>query len=372
MNTIKRREWLKTIGLSTGFTLLGALDGWSAETERNFIASTENPIAKLNSNENPYGPSKLVREAVTKAFDKACRYPSVVFRPLLEKIAEKEGVTTDHIVVTGGSTEGLKAAGLTFGNGGGEIIAADPTFQAMLRYAEGFGAYVHRVPVDQNMGHDLEAMANRINNKTSLVFICNPNNPTGTLMDKNQLKDFCSTVGKETMVFSDEAYYDFIMEPDYPSMVELVKKGMNVIVSKTFSKVYGLAGMRIGYLVARPDLASRLRRNIMAMTNVLAIEAAKEALQDEAFYKFSLVKNMEAKKAIYSCLDDLKLEYVPSHTNFVFFKTGRPISEMIIEMKKHNVLIGRPFSPFYEWARISTGTLEDMERFDSALRKVMG
>lgn len=332
----------------------------------------QSPIAKLNSNENPYGPSKLVRAAITKSFDKACRYPSIVFRPLLEQIAEKEGVSTDHIVITGGSTEGLKAAGVTFGIEGGEIIAADPTFQAMLRYAEGFGAKVHRVLVDHNMGHDLEAMAEKINSKTRLVFVCNPNNPTGTLIDKDKLSDFCSSVSKKTVVFSDEAYYDFIIEPDYPSMVELVKKNMNVVVSKTFSKVFGLAGLRIGYLIAPPTIARQLRNNIMAMTNVLAIEAAKKALEDDEFYKFSLAKNMEAKKTIYSCLNELNLEYVPSHTNFVFFKTGRPIATMIAEMKKHNVLIGRPFPPFDKWVRISTGTLQDMQLFDKALRNVMG
>ena len=174
------------------------------------------------------------------------------------------------------------------------------------------------------------------------------------------------------MVFSDEAYYDFIMEPEYPSMVELVKEGMNVIVSKTFSKVYGLAGVRIGYLVARPDIAARLRKNIMAMTNVLAIEAAKVALTDDEFYKFSLLKNQEAKTSLYKTLDDLNLEYIKSHTNFVFFKTGRHISEMIPAMKKEGVIIGRPFPPFYDWCRISTGTEENMAMFDRALKKVLG
>ncbi len=372
MNTIERRDWLKTVGLSSGLTLLGGIGTWAAESEKNLLRGSEPPVAKLNSNENPYGPSKRVREVIKNAFDKACRYPSIVFRPLLEQIAETEGVTTDHIVLTGGSTEGLKAAGVTFGIGEGEIIAADPTFQAMLRYAEGFGAKVHRVPVDENLGHDLEAMAAIINAKTRLVFVCNPNNPTGTLLEKNKLKDFCSSVSKKTVVFSDEAYYDFIMEPDYPSMVELVKDGMDVIVSKTFSKVYGLAGMRIGYLVARPDIAAKLRKNIMAMTNVLAIEAAKEALKDDAFYKFSLLKNKEAKSSIYKTLGDLNLQYVKSHTNFIFFKTGRPISEMITAMKSHNVLIGRPFPPFNEWARISTGTMENMHQFDMALKKVLG
>ena len=372
MDTIDRRKWLKTAGLSSGFTLLGGFGTWAATSNAYMDYEGENPIAKLNSNENPYGPSKRVRSAITNAFDKACRYPSLVFRPLLEQIAKKEGVGTDHIVVTGGSTEGLKATGLTYGIEGGEIIAADPTFQAMLRYAEGFGAYVHRVPVDEQMGHDLEAMSQRINNRTRLVFICNPNNPTGTLLDKDVLRDFCGSVSKKTVVFSDEAYYDFITEPDYPSMVELVKEGMNVIVSKTFSKVYGLAGMRIGYLVARPDIAKRLQKNIMAMTNVLAIEAAKEALKDDDFYKFSLLKNLEAKNRIYQTLNDLNLAYVKSHTNFVFFKTGRPITEMIAEMKKENVMIGRPFPPFYEWARISSGTASDISRFDLALKKVLG
>lgn len=155
-------------------------------------------------------------------------------------------------------------------------------------------------------------------------------------------------------------------------MVELVKENMNVIVSKTFSKVYGMAGLRIGYLVARPDIAARLQKNIMAMTNVLAIEAAKEALKDDDFYKFSVAKNMEAKTMIYKTLNDLGLEYVASHTNFVFFKSGRHINELIPEMEKENVLIGRPFPPFFDWARISTGTMDDMKLFDQALRKVLG
>ena len=372
MNHIDRRKWLKTAGLGSGFTLLGGLGTLTASNDQVFSNPLENEVAKLNSNENPFGPSKRVRAAITTAFDQACRYPSVVFRPLLEQIAMTEGVSTDHIVITGGSTEGLKATGLTYGIGEGEIIAADPTFQAMLRYAEGFGAYVHRVPVDATMGHDLNAMAQRINNKTRLIFVCNPNNPTGTLIEKNTLRDFCSSISKKAVVFSDEAYYDFIMEPDYPSMVTLVKEGMNVIVSKTFSKVYGLAGVRIGYLVARPDIVARLRKNIMAMTNVLAIEAAKEALRDDEFYKFSLLKNSEAKKSIYKTLDDLGLEYVKSHTNFVFFKSGKPIGEMLTAMKKENVIIGRPFPPFYEWVRISTGTMESMKQFDRALKNVLG
>ena len=347
MNSIDRRTWLKTAGFSSGLALLG---GWniSGTPVTHFKGAKDSDgIAKLNFNENPYGPSDIVRSAVTNAFDSACRYPFLEIFDLVERIARKEGVTTKHIVLTGGSTEGLKAAGLTYIVDGGEIIAADPTFQALMTYAEQFGAYVHRVPVNEALEHNLEAMAARLNSKTRMVYLCNPNNPTGTIIEKNKLIDFCTSVGKKTMVFSDEAYYDFITEPDYPSMVELVKKDMNVIVSKTFSKVYGMAGMRIGYLVARPDIATRLKKSIMAMTNMLAIYAAKAALEDDAFYKLSIAKNWEAKQLIYQTLNELKLPYVPSHTNFVFFNSGRPIAKLQKQMLNEKVAIGRPFPTFY-------------------------
>ncbi|NHF59836.1 histidinol-phosphate aminotransferase family protein [Flavobacteriaceae bacterium TP-CH-4] len=370
MRTIDRRNWLKTMGLSGGFALLGGLDALALNTTT--TTRIANRVAKLNSNENPFGPSDRVRAVITETFDDACRYPFQALSGLVPIIADKEGVTKDHVVVTGGSTEGLKAAGITYGLHGKEIIAADPTFQAMLRYAETFGAHVHRVPVDDNFGHDLEAMERRVTGNTGLIFVCNPNNPTGTLLDKDKLKDFCSAVDHRAVVFSDEAYYDYITEPDYPSMVELVKQGRNVIVSKTFSKVFGLAGLRIGYLIARPDIADRLKASVMANTNILAIEAAKEALRDDDFYKFSLAKNVEAKEHVYRTLNNLRLQYIPSHTNFVFFKTGRPIGKLITDMANEQVIIGRPFPPFFEWARISTGTLQEMERFGTALKKVLG
>lgn len=349
---------------------MGGLDALALATPSKRFKPDD--IAKLNSNENPYGPSKMVRQTLIDNFDLACRYPFIVIKDLVQQLAEKEGVSKDHIVITGGSTEGLKAVGLTYGLNGGELIAADPTFQSMLHYAENYGGLVHRVPVDENMGHDLEAMARRVTSKTSLIFICNPNNPTGTLIEKGKLRDFCTSMDSKAMIFSDEAYYDFITEPDYPSMIELVKEGRNLIVSKTFSKVFGMAGLRIGYLVARPDIATRLKASVMAMTNTLAIEAAKTALQDDEFYKFSVAKNVEAKNSIYKTLSDLGLEYIPSHTNFVFFKSGRHIDLLSAAMVKENVLIGRPFPPFYDWARISTGTTAQVAQFDTALKKVMG
>lgn len=369
MNTTDRRNWLKTVALGGGFTVMGGLQGF-ASLNHSYIHPAKEPV-KLNSNENPYGPSESVRKAIQDNFDLGCRYPFQYIKDLVRDIAQKEEVPEDCVVITGGSTEGLKATGLVYGLEGGEIVAADPTFQALLRYAEYFGAFVHRVPLDGDLAHDLNAMEKRVTGKTRLVFLCNPNNPSGTLLEPGQLKDFCASISSRAVVFSDEAYYDYITLPDYPSMVSLVREGYNVIVSKTFSKVYGLAGMRIGYLIARPDIARRLKGSLMANTNTLAIVAARQALKDVEFYKFSLAQNEKCKQMIYEKLGALNLPFHRSHTNFVFFKSGMPVNTLIQKMTDQGVQIGRPFPPLLDWARISTGSIEEVRSFTDSLNKVL-
>ncbi|MFC4722331.1 pyridoxal phosphate-dependent aminotransferase [Geojedonia litorea] len=363
---LNRRQWLKTTALAGGFTLFNGLTGIQPLTAEERIKFNPRPFStpvRLSSNENPYGPSERVRTAIKNAFDEGCRYPYSYSDQLAELLAQKHGVDPESIIITGGSTEGLKIAGITFTANGGEIIAAKPTFLAMMQYAEMWGAKINWVPVDEHMGYDLQEIEKRISSDTKMVFLCNPNNPTSTLLPAEQLTDFCASVSKRTVVFSDEAYYDYIEDPNYPSMIDLVKKGENVVVSKTFSKVYGMAGMRIGYLIAPPHLAQQIRRNIVAMSNVYAIEGAKEALLDDEFYRFSLKKNKEAKAIIYNTLDHLELPYIKSHTNFVFFKSGKNINELGSQMLDKGVSIGRAFPPFYDWCRISTGTIEETQFF---------
>ena len=322
MQQFNRRQWLKTAGLTGAFSMLGGINALADPKTTETFLKNARPFAspvRLSSNENPYGPSKKVREAMIEAFDMACRYPFSYSEELQNMIAKKEGVDPQQIIITGGSNEGLKITGMTYGLNGSEIVGADPTFQSLLTFAERVGAYVHRVPVDEYLMHDLEAMERRVTNKTSLVFVCNPNNPTGTLLPFDKIKDFSVAMAKRAIVFLDEAYYDYIEDDNYPTGVELVKQGLNVIVSRTFSKIDGLAGLRVGYLIARPDIADRLSKNVAAGTNMLALYAAKTAMEDEAFYRLSLQRNQEAKKLIYDTLDKLKLEYVKSHANFVFF-----------------------------------------------------
>ncbi len=375
--SLNRRQWLKNAGLAAG---LLSVSGAAAAIpsfhdfldKKGWNHLPPGLKAKLSSNENPYGPSPAVREAMQRAFDMACRYPWGERDELTAKIARKEGVTTDHVLVTVGSTEGLKIAALAYLSNGGEVVAGNPTFEAMLYYAEQIGAYVNRVPVREDLVLDLPEMERRCNSNTRLVFLCNPNNPTGTILPASQLRDFCESMARRTVVFSDEAYYDYVTEPGYPSMVELVKNNLNVIVSRTFSKVYGLAGMRIGYLIARPDIIRRIQPFQVDRPNMLGLFAASRAVDETDFYRYSLDMNTKAKQAIYDTLDSLKLAYVPSHANFVFFKTGRHINDVMAAMQEQGIRVGRPFPPLTEWCRVSTGKLEEVQHFQTAAGKVFG
>lgn len=370
-----RRQWLKSASLAGGVAFLtgaNSITSLSSEEVKKFNPRPLGPMVRLGSNENPYGPSLKVRRAMEEAFDLGCRYPWSYNSSLQKMIADKEGVTPDHIVLVAGSTEGLKIAGITYAGPRDEIISGLPTFLSMMTYAETWGADINWVPLDKDLNYDLPEIEKRISSKTKLVFLCNPNNPTGKLLPAKDVLDFCESVSKKTMVFSDEAYCDYIEDPNYPSMTKLVKEGKNVIVSKTLSKVYGLAGIRLGYLVARPDIAAKLSERVVANTNIMAIEAGKAALVDDEFYQFSLNKNKETRKMIETTLDGLKLSYLPSQANFVFFNANQDVRELAKKMQDKNIIVGRPFPPYNDWCRVSTGTIEEVKLFNEALIETLG
>ena len=371
-----RREWFKSsIGIGG---LMMAPSILTAEEIKKYNPRPLSNIVKLSSNENPYGPSERVRNAIKNSFADACRYPYEYILELQKSLAIKHNVSPESIVITGGSNEALRVTGLAVAHSGGDIVAGQPTYLALMDYAEAWGGKIKWVPVDSKKGYDLDKIEKNIDNNTKMVFIANPNNPTGTLLDKSSLSNFCERASDRTIVFCDEAYYDYIEEPDYPSMDYLVREGKNVIISRTFSKVYGMAGLRIGYLVLNPELADNLfgeyspygRAKIMAQTNVLAVAAASEALKDNDFYTFSLKKASQEKNKIYKLLDYLELKYVKSSTNFVFFESKKHIDDLSKEMLDKGVRIGRPFPPFYDWCRISTGTSQEVDKFISSMLEV--
>jgi len=373
MTKINRRGWLKKAGLSGSAALLSGTGVLQAFPDNHGLHSSNmsSDLIRLSANENPYGPSGYVRKKIAEGMDYACRYPSFYPGQLLEKIAAKEGVSTDSIVLTAGSTEGLKMAGMMYGMAGSEIVAATPTFLALMSYAAQFGARINYVPLNDELVHDLPGMERAVTDQTALVYLCNPNNPTGTLLEGDSFMDFGRRISKKSMVFIDEAYIDYIREPNYPTGVSLVKEGAKVIVAKTFSKVYGLAGMRIGYLVTQPNIASSLKSLSMGGMNIPAMFAAEAALDDQSFYDKSLALNEEAKEQIYQTLDRMGLKYIRTHGNFVFFKSGIPIQELQSRAERLGVLVGRPFPPYNDWCRISTGTPDQTTKFCSVISTIL-
>ena len=370
---MNRRSWFRqastaAAGIALAPHALSAAPATSRTRTSAVLRRADAPI-RLSSNENPYGPSKAAREAMIAHFDEGCRYPYAAIGDLQKLLAEKEGVSPEHIVIGSGSSEILSMAGMTYGLEGGEIIAAYPTYQGLTSYAEKVGAYVHWVPLTDDMAHDLEAMDQRMTSTTGLVFVCNPNNPTGTVVEAGKLRAFCQEASKRAIVFLDQAYVE-LMDDGGDAMIDLVLDGHNVILSRTFSKVHGLAGLRIGYGIARPDIAERLGQYRMSSPNVLGLRAAAASYQDEAFQDFSRQKVAEGRQYVYNLFDELGYRYIPSQGNFVFFHTGQPIEQYQAAMEKRGILVGRPFPPYLDWCRLSMGTLEDLEAFGTALREM--
>jgi histidinol-phosphate aminotransferase len=372
-NPLSRRDALRLGGILSGSALLSSwktIQTWDNQLLQDTKKADEN-VARLCFNENPNGPSNYVKKYIAERISGSYVYPFAQINDLAEKLALKHGVTKDHIVITAGSTEGLRASALTFANNGKEIISCMPTFKAILDYAVDQGGELRIVPLEKDLNFDLTMIENSINFNTGLVYICNPNNPTSRLLNGLELRDFCAKASSKTVIFVDEAYYDYIKDDQYPSMISLVKEDKDVVVSRTFSKIYGLAGLRVGYIIARPGLAKIIEKNIQANTNIIGAWSAMAAMDDTSFYSESLRINTECLDIIYDACDKNGLNYLNSNTNFVFFKTGLPASDFQQRMKEQNVLVGRPFPPFTEWCRVCTGKIEDVEKFAKALPKAL-
>jgi histidinol-phosphate aminotransferase len=370
-----RRDWLKialsaTAGLPLGVSLSQQLMASPvSEIER---ARWGNPLAvplkiRLNANENPYGPSEKAKLAIQQSALQGNRYTLDVQEELKEMLAKKEGVTSAHIALGPGSGALLCQAGIAFGLEGGRILSAFPTFPLLMTYAQAFGATWDKVNLNDKLEHDYERIASRIADDTKLVFICNPNNPTGTLVDPVVVKQFCEEVSKKVTVYVDEAYLEFLEPGRQLSMVDLVKKDQNIVVSKTFSKIYGLAGLRIGYIIAKPELIARIDKYQMGIpNNQSAIAAAKASLGDEAFMALSRGKNAAARSHLTDYLDKKGISYGKSHTNFVFFPANANASQVLAKLEERGIGIRLWDYDNRQWYRVSIGTLDEMKIFTKA------
>jgi len=376
-NTFTRRNWLKSsliLGASATLSPAAFADGGFNK----FTGEYEQPNelnglkARLNANENPYGPSAKAKEAFKQAVEHGNLYPFAYSREVKEIIAKEEGVTADHIFLGAGSSAILTMTGLAYGAGKGALMSAYPTFKTMLDTAVGIGCDWQQVPLDKDHKHDLSAMKAAIDNKTKLVYICNPNNPTGTLLDTGELKQFCTTVSQEMPVFVDEAYTDFMDDPESVSMIDLIRNGDNVIIARTFSKIHGMAGLRIGYGIALPETVKKITTYGTRLVPISgpSLEASMASFRDTGFKQMVRKKNAEARDYTFNALKNLGFDPIASNTSFMIFPISMQPGDYLDKMREQGVGVRSWVFDNKNWCRVSIGTLDDMKIFIEALKVV--
>lgn len=375
-----RRDWLKNalilsasvpMATSLGDQLMAAP---VSDAERKFMHDARNTSIKirLGSNENPYGPSDRARKAIIQMISEANRYPFQTVTEFRQLLASHEGVAPEHILVGAGSSDLLCATGAAFGTDTGSILSPSPTFPMLMNYAAVYSSRWDKVDLNEKLEINYSELASRIREDTRLVYICNPNNPTGTLVDPGLVKSFCEEVSAKVPVFADEAYLEFLDPSEQLSLVELVKQDKNVIVSKTFSKIYGLAGLRIGYVVARPDVIKKIARHHPGIpTNQAGLAAAKASLGDQEFMQLSRKRNAIALKHTTDFLDSKKYFYGKSHTNFVMFDPQADGYDIMKKLAEKGIGIRVWEYEEKSWCRVSIGTLEEMKIFTKAFDEIL-
>lgn len=365
-NPITRRDLLKKGALASA--LLGIPGASMANLISPYqIRPSENgdEVVKLNSNENPYGPSASARQAIIDSISAGNRYPRNAITKLIKLIAEKEGLTPAHITITAGSTELLGLAGLTYGLKGGDLISSQPTFDFLLEYSTRIGANWIKVPLTDDYQYNLDGIRKNVSDKTKLIFICNPNNPTGIEIPNNDVRSFVEEMAPKCAVYLDEAYIELSSMGIKGSMSSMVDQYPNLIIARTFSKIYGLAGLRIGYAIAHPDTIKNMNYHHtgrMITPSVTSVHAAIASMQDNEFFDMSRDLNAQARELVYAQFDEWGISYLPSATSFILFKTDKFDVDIRKELERKKVYI-RTYGHVPGWARVSMGTLAEMDVF---------
>jgi len=329
-------------------------------------------IIKLASNENPLGPSPLAIEAMERAIREVRLYPENGAPALRQALAEKHGLPPDQIVVGRGSDEVIHMIGLAFVNPGEEVIMDEPPFTLYEVTAQLMGGVQVRVPL-RDFNCDISAMAGRLNERTKVIFIANPNNPAGTVVRQAQVDEFMRRLPPRAIAVFDEAYREYADDPDFPDALRYVRDGANIIVLRTFSKIYALAGLRIGYGMAPPHLAKWLSatREPFNISNV-AHDAALASLQDPGQVARSVQNNAQGKQYLYAEFRRLGLEFVPTQANFIFVNVGRDCCEVFRALLRRGVIVRTcDIFDYPHHIRVTIGAMEQNRRFVQALEQVL-
>jgi len=377
MGNLTRRQILLGGGAIVGAGLAPVMPATTGSSAFNLIsaalgadiAKPDQPI-KMSSNENPYGPSRVALQAIAENIHLTNRYAADSTN-LIKVVANINNISPDHVMTGTGSSEILNVAGMLVGLQQGSVVCADPTYQSLLDYAENAGVEIIRVRVAEGLNADLDGMRKAVRSDTNMMYIVNPNNPIPSVIGKNAMKAFVLEQAEDRLVFVDEAYHEYVDNPDYESMVGLVAEGHNnIIVSRTSSKIHGLAGMRVGFGFAHPALINEMKLRKTGAETVLGLAAAYASYQDMEFQDFSRRKNKEALAIVEGMCEDLGVRYAKSNTNFTFIETGVENAVVQEMMLKEGIMTGRLFPPFTTWSRVSMSTPEDMQYFVQVFRKL--
>ncbi len=366
-NDVNRRFWLKKVGLGVAGLGLVSFDGLGHPVTDDEITNLHKTPIYLNANENPYGPSPLAVKAMETSVKHSNKYGFRTTPKLISAIAEHNNVTASNILLDAGSTKILNTILLHTAFKGGNYVIAKNTFDYWTSPAKNLGLQKISVPLTKNKKHDLNGMLNAITSETSLVYICNPNNPTGTICDSNELLSFVSEASKKTLVLIDEAYIDLTSQP---SLSKQVLTNKNVIIAKTFSKLYGMAGARIGYAVAHSDTIIALKK-IQSWPNggisITSVSGALASLNDKKFTSAFIETNKKVRAYTIEQLERLKISCIPSHTNFIYFSLENYKGDFFSRLKSKNIHGTRIYEETGKWSRITVGTQQEMEVFINAL-----
>jgi len=363
---MQRRELLKQTALTlAAFTL--SRDLFAAEAEKQFQFPDVEKIIKLSSNENPHGPSPAARKQMMDAVNGSNRYQFEITTQLREQIGALTGHTKEHIVIGAGSSELLGLTAMCAAMQKGNAVAPDPTFRLWMPAARKTGLDIKLIPLTDKKVTDLQRMKEAMNQQTKLVYICNPNNPTGTVLPANELEAFIKDIAPKAIILLDEAYTEFSNEP---SMAHLVNDYPNLVIAKTFSKIYGMAGARVGYALAHPTTIKQLN-DLQPWANAgasaVSVAGALASLKDKSFTEFCKKENALARSIFCKALEQEGIPYIPSHTSFVYFNTINYRKDVKAVLEANRIIGARTFEEGTKWLRLSVGTQEEMKKVAAAL-----
>ena len=365
IKTSFRRSWLQVSALQGAAALT---IGIKQQVYHTVSQNLESQVIRLNSNENQFGPSPGVLDAIKKLAAQSNYYTWTGREALRKKIAAKEGCGEDHILLGAGSTELLQLAGITFAPDHQKFISSYPTFPILMQQGEKFKAKWTRVPLNDSQSHDLKGLRQEAGEGAALIYLCNPNNPTGTKLSSADIAFFAKDLNKNQILFVDEAYLEFTDPTLQTSSRSLIHDHENVIVARTFSKIYGMAGLRVGYVCASPALIEQLKKYQVGFgldISSISLAAASAAMDDASFVQKCIAWHETERQKIYASFNRWKVDFVPSSTSFIYFQTNQFKPNLIDYLGGQGILI-RDYKDQPGFARVSIGSAAQVDRFIQA------